>query len=183
MSAERTQPWMMTHSGKRYYPTNPRPEDVDIKDVAHHLSMLCRYTGACNFFYSVAEHSILVANLVAQVAPEHALAGLLHDATEAYLGDMGRPLKSSMPLYRKIEDLNWELAIAPRFGLPEKLPQIVHDADEAVYRVEAPLLMHAKFPYKPYVPAFDTSNSRILGLAPASAKRRFLDRYEELTRK
>lgn len=73
---------MQTFSGALYWPMDPRPEDVNILDIAHSLSMQCRYTGHVSKFYSVAEHSVHVSNIVPK---ELAMCGLLHDATEAYL--------------------------------------------------------------------------------------------------
>ncbi|MDO4254358.1 MAG: hypothetical protein Q4C81_04310 [Kocuria sp.] len=93
--------WMQTYTGRRFYPLDSRPEDVDVVDVAHALSMQCRYNGHVRLFMSVAEHCVLVSRLVPS---EHALWGLLHDATEAYVGDMVRPLKLHMPEYRAVED-------------------------------------------------------------------------------
>jgi 5'-nucleotidase len=134
--------WMQTYLGGAYWPCDPRPEEVHIVDIAHHLSMLCRYTGACKGFYSVAEHSILVSYRVPQ---EHALTGLLHDATEAYVADVNRPVKHGpgMKGYRAIEMLNW-LAIAEKFGLPKKMPAAVERVDnEMLFHEQAALMQPA----------------------------------------
>lgn len=120
-------------AGGRHYPADPRPEDVNIADIAHALANLCRWGGHCPHFYSVAEHSVLVSY---QVPRQHALTALMHDATEAYLGDVPRPIKVGLPEYKRMEALNW-LAIAERFRLPKELPQCVHDADNAVLLAEA----------------------------------------------
>jgi hypothetical protein len=106
--------WMQTFTGLQFYPLSPRPEDVEPSDIAHALGMLCRYNGHVDAFYSVAEHCVLMSHAV---SPENALAALLHDATEAYVGDMIRPLKRSMPDYVAVED-RVMVAIARRFGLP-----------------------------------------------------------------
>lgn len=97
--------WMQTFTGKKWFVTDPHPDDVEIRDIAHGLSMVCRFAGHCRVFYSVAEHSVRVARLVEACGgtPEEALWGLLHDAAEAYLGDMVRPLKVSMTAYREHE--------------------------------------------------------------------------------
>ena len=117
--------WIQTYSGRRFSLTEPSAEDVDIDDVAHALSLLCRFTGHVREHYSVAQHCVIVSRLV---PTEHALAGLLHDATEAYVGDVSRPLKQLLPEYRLIEDRVW-LAIADRFGVSPPLPTTVKDAD------------------------------------------------------
>ncbi|MBO9108873.1 hypothetical protein J5288_09165 [Agrobacterium sp. S2/73] len=124
--------FMQTFTGRKYWPMSPRPHEVHIEDIAHSLGLQCRYAGHCIKFYSVAEHSVLIArHLAATRAPEVALAGLLHDAPEAYSVDIPRPLKPYLTNYRAIEQDNW-LAIAVRFGLPKELPREVHDADNRI---------------------------------------------------
>lgn len=124
--------FMQTFTGRQYWPCDPQPHEVFIEDIAHALSLQCRYAGHCIKFYSVAEHSMLIArHLAAKHAPEVALAGLLHDAPEAYCVDIPRPLKPYLTNYKDIEQKNW-LAIAARFGLPPELPDEVHDADNRI---------------------------------------------------
>lgn len=130
--AENRGEWFLSAKGRQLYPFDMRPEDVDIEEIAHALSMLCRFNGHCREFYSVAQHSVLVAQAL---PPELALAGLLHDATEAYCGDMIRPLKRSMPAYREVEDRIWAV-IAQRFGLPQDLPPEVKEADNRMLQTE-----------------------------------------------
>ena len=128
----RTGDFMQVFSGRKYWPMDPRPHEVHIEDIAHSLAMQARYAGHCIKFYSVAEHSVLIArHLAAKHAPEVALAGLLHDAPEAYCVDIPRPLKPYLTNYRAIEQDNW-LAIAARFGLSKELPREVHDADNRI---------------------------------------------------
>lgn len=111
--------WFTTFSGRKFWPLDPYPEDVVIEDIAHALANTCRFGGHCREFYSVAQHSVLVSRYA---PPGMELLGLLHDATEAYVGDMVRPLKSSLPEYREIEDALWP-AIARRFYLPTCNPR------------------------------------------------------------
>src|SRR5690606_2723306 len=85
--------WIVTRSGRKFDLANPTADMVDTADLAHSLSMQCRFNGHTSSFYSVAQHCLLVAELVPE---EHKLAALLHDATEAYVGDLVRPLKESM---------------------------------------------------------------------------------------
>lgn len=130
--SERTGPWFLTYSGRQFFPFDPRPEDVHPEDIAHSLAHLCRFQGHCRSFYSVAQHSVYVALVL---PPELKLAGLLHDATEAYCGDLIRPIKCQLPAYAEIEALIWE-AVAERFGLPVELPAAVKEADARLLQTE-----------------------------------------------
>ena len=94
------EPWIQTVSGKKFPLLTPDTEAIDIQDIAHALSMICRFNGHCISFYSVAEHSVHVSRLV---APNLALWGLLHDAAEAYLGDVPTPLKGHLGGFRDRE--------------------------------------------------------------------------------
>jgi hypothetical protein len=99
--------WCQTFSGVEFYIQDPLPEDINIIDIAHALSHICRYNGHCSFHYSVAQHSALVAQLVPK---EFALPALLHDAHEAYTGDIVSPLK---PAFKEvIKDLEYKLNVA-----------------------------------------------------------------------
>lgn len=107
--------WMVTASGRRFFPRLPDPADVCIEDVAHALSNICRFGGHVRSFYSVAQHSVIVSKMV----PERlALYGLLHDAPEAYIGDMVRPLKRTIPEFQKVEAAVWS-CILKAFELPD----------------------------------------------------------------
>ena len=88
--SERVGDWIQTMSGVIFYPLDPRPEEIRIEDIAHALSHQCRFAGHCREFYSVAEHSVRVSRELPQ---EFMLWGLLHDASEAYLVDLPRPIK------------------------------------------------------------------------------------------
>jgi hypothetical protein len=92
---------------------SPQPEDIHLIDIAHGLSNLCRFTGHTARFYSVAQHSVLVSLLIED--PALRLVALLHDAAEAYLGDVSSPLKRLLPEYQCIER-RFEEVIAERFG-------------------------------------------------------------------
>lgn len=125
--------WFQTWTGVRFYPYDPRPEEIEFEDIAHHLSLLCRFNGAVREFYSVAQHSVIVAR---HLPPELQLWGLLHDATEAYLGDMVRPLKLGMPQYREAER-KVEECIVKRFHLsPAQMPPEVKEMDNRVLYTE-----------------------------------------------
>lgn len=136
--------WMITQKGKRFWPLDPRPDEVDFHDVAHALSMICRYGGHAGSYYSVAEHCCLLAWHF-RARGELALAryALLHDATEAYIGDMIRPLKRDMPRFRDIERRIFSV-IAAAAGTEVAWRALdvaaVEAADTAIIRDEAEVL-------------------------------------------
>jgi len=135
--------WIQTFTGKAFYPFDPRPEDICIQDIAHALSNLCRWGGHCSRFYSVAEHSVYVSREVAKHCDAHsALAGLLHDATEAYLVDLPRPIKNNLPGYKDTE-AKLNATIMNRFGIDRFWANwaAVHTADNAVLFAERNQLM------------------------------------------
>ncbi len=130
-----------TYSGGWIRPLNPDPADINIIDIAHALANQCRWTGHVRRFYSVAEHCILAASLVPK---KEKLPTLLHDASEAYLADLARPIKHAKALgqvYRKYET-QLEEAIAVRFKLPPPpMSDTTKWADDAMLRVEIHELM------------------------------------------
>ncbi|MCY1211804.1 hypothetical protein D9M71_271920 [compost metagenome] len=117
--------WILTRSGKRFDLQKPSAKMVDGADIAYSLGQLCRFNGHTGTFYSVAQHSIIVADLV---PAEYQLQALLHDAAEAYVGDMASPLKKLLPEFRQIELRIWH-AICAHFHIDPELPACVHDAD------------------------------------------------------
>jgi hypothetical protein len=169
-------PWMQTYSGRAFYPLNPQPAHIDLEDVAHGLSNLCRYGGQCRVFYSVAEHSVLLSYAV----PEHlARWALLHDASEAYLSDVIRPIKPHLRGYYDIEDQLMG-AIAVRFDLfPWPMPAELKGYDERMLLNEQARLM-APPPMPWNVLGEPLSGISISGWLPMHAKLRFLARATEL---
>lgn len=121
-------------SGGRIDLLAPVPEAIHLDDIAHALARTCRYGGHVTHFLSVARHSIWVSEgLVNMGHAQHALWGLLHDASEAYLGDMVKPLKHSPRMSAFVEvEYALDQALAARFDLPFPMPQVVRDADRAV---------------------------------------------------
>lgn len=110
--------WIETYTGRKFYPIDPDPDDINIEDIAHALSLICRFNGHCRFFYSVAQHSLGVQEELARegYSKVYQLYGLLHDAAEAYLADVISPVKPHLVNY---EDLEKRLLanIFKKFGL------------------------------------------------------------------
>jgi uncharacterized protein len=127
----RTGDWMQTFGGRRFWPIDPHPQDIDIEDIGHALSMLCRYGGHCHQFYSVAEHSILLARYFEKRSATLALWALLHDASEAYIVDVPRPLKPYLLNYKHFET-QLMAVVAERFGLKGDIPPEVKEADDRI---------------------------------------------------
>lgn len=167
--------WMQTYTGRRFYPADPRPDEVEPEDIAHALSLLCRYGGHVDRFYSVAEHCVLLSEAV---APEHALAALLHDATEAYVVDVPRPLKLMLPAYREYEDRVW-YAVARRFGLDLILPAEVEAADTRILLTERNALMsRTRYPWAQE--DLEPLPVTVTGWTSEKAERRYLNRLTAL---
>jgi 5'-nucleotidase len=126
-----------TYSGALLDPLNPDPKMIRINDIAHALSLQCRFTGHVQTFYSVAQHSLAVSLMCPR---EDRLWGLLHDATEAYLVDLARPLKAAMPSYRAAETTLMR-AICLAFDLPPDMPPAVKAIDDRMLFTEARYLL------------------------------------------
>lgn len=132
--------WMQTYSGRRFFPFDPSPDQIDIKDIAHALAMTCRYGGHCKQFYSVAQHSVLVAE---KAPAQYALRALLHDAPEAYIGDLVRPIKHQpkMAAFEEVESMV-ERAICARFDLPYPIVNpVIKDLDNRILLDEREAVM------------------------------------------
>jgi hypothetical protein len=135
--------WIETYCGLRFDTLDPQPEMIDIRDIAHALSQLCRFTGHTKFPYSVGQHSIHCSYLT---PVEDALWALMHDASEAYIGDMNRPLKHFSEAgkhYQKVEE-RIMTAICNKFGLSVVEPKSVTVADNQMVYAEKRDLMSGK---------------------------------------
>jgi len=125
---------MCTFSGKRFYPLDPNIDDISILDIAHGLSNVCRYGGQCKEFYSVAQHSVICSWEAPYPLKKWAL---MHDASEAYIGDIIAPLKTT-PQYESYRQVEEHLmgAICTKFGIPLEMPEEVHEIDLLVRHTE-----------------------------------------------
>jgi len=171
--------WILTYGGRRVWPLEMVPEDVDLEDIAHALSMKCRYNGHCRKFYSVAQHSRVVSYHV----PDHLAAhALLHDAGEYVLPDIARPIKSAIAGFERVESRALE-AIGRRFGLDPELfdDPAVKLADNRILGDEMQQLMiwQKDIDFDP-IKRFGSLGVTIVPDSPEQAKRAFLKRAEEL---
>ncbi len=166
---------LTTYSGKDFDLAQPNASLLSIEDVAHSLSQLCRFTGHCVRFYSVAQHSVLVSMLV---PPELAYVGLMHDITESVLGDVASPLKDLLPDYRWLEQRVW-LSMAIQYDLPVCMPRGVKYADLQALALEKKHLMPDTGPWA-ILHGVEVPNLSLYTQTPDEAKRSFLRRYAEL---
>jgi hypothetical protein len=183
-------PFMQTVSGIHFFPASPAAEQFDVRDLATGLSHYCRYGGQCFDFYSVAEHCVLVSELVERDVlelgyPAHEVAaiafqGLWHDATEALQGDMTRPWKKIMPEFLREEAKLWNV-MAPWLGVPVELHPRVMRADNEVLLQEAHVL-HVPPLERWGIPA-EPADVMIRCLTPGQARAEFLSRHFILRRR
>lgn len=168
--------YVITFTGAAIRPLEPDAAQIRIGDIAHGLANSCRFTGQTRSFYSVAQHSVLASWIV---APELALTALLHDASEAYLSDIARPVKSQDGFRQvyKVAEAQLMQAIASVFGFAWPPPPEIHEADDILLRTEQRDLMPAllRLPGDGYLP-FPIEPS-----LPDEAETSFLNRYHELT--
>lgn len=167
-----------TFSGRMVDPLDLQPEDVCIEDIAHALSCQCRFSGHLRDFYSVGQHCVLASRIV---PPEFALDALLHDAAEAYLQDMAKPLKNHPRLgqaYRGAEQ-RIEAVIGEVFGVTFPFPGPVKEADIRLLVTEARDLLHGTDDWA-YYRDVEPLPARIVGWSPKRTERTFLARYATL---
>lgn len=168
--------WIQTYTGKMLWPLEPAAEDVFLLDIAHALSMKCRYGGHCAEFYSVAEHCVLLSHVVSK---PNALWALLHDAAEAYLADIPRPVK---PFIGGFKDLETEIMVqvCAKFGLDPEEPEEVKAADTRITADEKLALMQAGPAWNGLGTPFGV---RINNYRPRLARKFFVQRFLELQKR
>ncbi|MDN2709383.1 phosphohydrolase [Janthinobacterium sp. SUN118] len=172
-----TTDYVSTFSGNRFYPLRPHIDKVAIEDIAHGLAYQCRFNGQTQVFYSVAQHSLIVASLV---PPPLRLAALLHDAAEAYLGDMVKPLKVLLPEFAALED-KVSAIIAATYGLDFSDYAPIKRADLIALATEKRDLMPHSAERWAYLDGIAPLPGIIDAMGPAEAKQRFLHAFAALT--
>ena len=175
-------PYLQTVSGRWVNPFDPDPQQLDAGDIARALANQCRFGGHCRVFYSVAQHSVIVSELVEQRGgdAEDVFAALMHDASEAYLGDMPHPLKHRSPLgaaFKEAED-HLEQAIGERFAIKADVPEIKR-ADRALLATERRAFSDEKWHW-PELEGVEPLDIELTALSPDDAERAFMQRYAEL---
>ena len=177
--------YIRTHTGRMFWPMDARPEEVSIEDIAHALSNCCRWAGHCESFYSVAQHSVFVSSLLPAVC---SLEGLLHDATEAYLVDVPRPVKVLLGGYVEAESRLMSV-IADAFGLIMPISKDVKAADNLALFCERKELFHCGSAEEVLTQDASICAGSLGGipsigepLRPREAKAAFMARFETLKR-
>jgi hypothetical protein len=170
-------PAVSTRSGRRVALLNPSPAQIVIGDIAHGLAHQCRFNGQTNKFYSVAQHSVLVASILPR---ELRLAGLLHDAIEAYLGDVVQPLKDLLPEYQAIEE-NFCKVLGVRFGVNLQHNDDIHHADLVVLATERRDLMPMDMADWSSIAGITPMSRTIKPMSPDAAAAQFMEMFFTLT--
>lgn len=177
--------YIRTFLGGSFWPLDPHVDDLRIEDIAHALSQLCRWTGHSKKFYSVAQHSVLVSENLPSMLQ---LEGLMHDASEAYLSDLSRPIKHAPGLgdvYRRVEK-KIERVIAQKYGLPLSPSPAVKIVDNRLLYTEARDLMAGFVWSNESAEANETGKPDFLPFtivpwSPERAEKEFLQRFHLLT--
>ncbi len=172
-------PAISTRSGRRLYLHNPHSSQIHIDDIAHGLAHQCRFNGQTNKFYSVAQHSMIVASIL---PPELKLAGLLHDAAEAYLGDIVQPLKELLPEFEEIE-ARFAKVIGERFNVDLSHNELVKKADLIALATEKRDLMPMDIVEWEALAGINPIYKTITPFSPDKAKADFINYYLKLTAK
>lgn len=168
--------WIRTYSGGKFDFANPNPDDIHIRDIAHALSHTARFSGHTFLPYSVAQHSVLVSK---SLTSDYQLAGLLHDATEAYMCDIPRTLKQMLPDYQAIEARVGEV-IAAKFGFEWPLPSWVKHADNVTLRWEMRDLLPESQEWQTW--NHELPRERVTPWRPKVAEIEFMFQFNKLTR-
>lgn len=178
--------WIETFMGVKFFPLDPRPEEVILQDIAHALSHICRFTGHCSVFYSVAQHSLAIMKELKKLnySPWLQLIGLLHDASEAYLCDVPRPLKPFLPGYKEWEDrlmgVIWQAFRIEHPGPLER--KLIKACDSRMLASEGNILMNNIDGWTNNLPLGFRNWELDWGRTPTDIKKEFINSAKELLR-
>ena len=186
-TTDRVGEWMRTSTGGRFYPLDPRPEEIDILDIANGLALGCRYAGQGRIdrFYSIAEHSVLLARYVYErypSVPKVALVVALHDAAEGYLTDLPRAVKHAVgspysTMEDEIETMIWE-----KYGVAAEATnnkQFIKDLDRRIVPLEKNFIMSNPRPWA-YDKFEPLEGVAIKCWSPERARFEFMKVFDEL---
>ena len=166
--------YIYTVSKKKFYPLNPDSDSIDIRDIAHALSMLARANGHFPSFHSVAQHSIECANeaIARGLSPRLCLGCLLHDGAEAYMSDVTTPVKNKLDDYRQYEDKLID-AIYEKYAL-----SFSEEEKEIIYKIDKDLLYYEFYHYM----GIELSQKPQIWSEPVFEERSFKDVENEFMR-
>lgn len=172
--------WVQTYDGVKFDFNNLTEEQITITDIAHSLSMICRFNGHCSKFYSVAEHCVLGSFAEELKTYEQKLCFLLHDASEAYIGDVTAPLKPLLPEYEKIEK-ELQASILNKFGiLPYYETDLIKKVDLRMLQTEKIKLFHEHMEWDLLSGVEPYKYPKIKCFSQHMIKKIFLERFFEL---
>lgn len=169
--------WIETYTGVEFHFLNPTKDMINIVDIAHALALQCRYNGHCKAFYSVAEHCVLMSDWFQDNGADAltCFTALMHDAAEAYIGDLPRPVKQKVPEFKMIE-AKIDQMVAETFGTIYPFPKAVKDADSRILKDERFAVMRES------KNVWGTDELESMGIVPKmwdpqTAEEMFIDRY------
>lgn len=174
-------PWMQTYGGHAFYLFDPQPQDIHFRDIAHALSLTCRYSGHTRDFYSVAQHACLVAKWMREdgFKPRTYYAALHHDSAEAYTGDITPQLKDILGNFREIEDAV-ETSVDIYLGIQDR-PDLCDDIKEydlIALATERRDLLSPNFSDEVWGPMAAPREERIIPLLPREAEDLFIQMHK-----
>jgi len=162
--------FILTHTGKQFWMFDPLERDIDIVDIAHSLSQQCRFAGHTRVFYSVAQHC---CEMFLHADRDHQAEALLHDAAEAYITDIPRPLKRQLKLNDIERRIEW--CICSRFGVHWPWSEELHALDNRMLATESRDLMADQV-----LKGVEPFGRVIQPLPPRCAEELFLSRFSSL---
>ena len=172
----KSESWIRTYTGGKVYFFEPEKSEIEFEDISHSLSLLCRFNGATRYFYSVANHSCIVAEKVYEETGDKNLAycGLMHDAHEAFVSDIPAPFKKQFPEFVEAEK-RFELWLSERFNYTPFLKIVKRHDIKALATEMRDLMQVADYGVLSETPY----EERIVPLPPILAKEMFEYTYKK----